>query len=157
MNHETETPLRTSTRVKRPVERYEEWVYNANSTVTKAEPTSLSEALERKDCKLWKEAADSEFKSLVENEVWNLKKLPEGRKAIGCKWIFKRKLKPDGTFERYKARLVAQGYNQVYGEDYDEVFVPVARFESIRTVVSQAVKGENENSPDGCNRCIFEW
>ena len=78
VNHETETPLRTSTRVKRQVERYGEWVYNTNSIVTKAEPTSLSEALGRKDCKLWKEAADSEFKSLVENDVWNLKKLPEG-------------------------------------------------------------------------------
>ena len=62
------------------------------------------------------------------------------RKAIGCKWIFKRKLNPDGTVERYKARLVAQGCNQLYGEDYDEVFAPVARFESIRTVVSQTVK-----------------
>ena len=109
MNHETETPLRTSTRVKRPVERYGEWVYITNGIVTKAEPTSLSEALG----KLWKEAADSEFKSLVENDVWKFKKLPEGRKAIGCKWILKRKLNPDGTVERYKARLVVQGYNQV--------------------------------------------
>ena len=57
MNHETEIPLRT--RVKRPVERYGEWVYNTNSIVTEAEPTSLSEALGRKDCKLWKEATDS--------------------------------------------------------------------------------------------------
>ena len=95
---------------------------------------SLHLSLGRKDCKLWKEAADSEFKSLVENDVWNLKKLPEGRKAIGCKWIFKRKLNPDATVERYKARLVAQGYNQVYREDYDEVCAPVARFKSIRTV-----------------------
>ena len=71
VSHETKTPLRTSTRVKRPVERYGEWVYNTNSIVTKAEPTSLSEALGRKDCKFWKEAADSEFKLLVENDVWN--------------------------------------------------------------------------------------
>ena len=64
----------------------------------------------------------------------------EGRKAIGCKWIFKRKLNPDGIVERYKARLVAQGCNQLYGEDYAEALAPVSRFESIRTVVSQAVK-----------------
>ena len=53
VNNETETPLRTSTRVKRPVERYGEWVYNTNSIVTKAEPTSLSEALGRKVMLYW--------------------------------------------------------------------------------------------------------
>ena len=58
----------------------------------------------------------------------------------GCKWVFKKKLNPDGFVQKYKARLVAQGFSQVYGEDYDEVFAPVARFESVRAVVSQAVK-----------------
>ena len=64
----------------------------------------------------------------------------EGRKeGHRLQMDFLKKINPDGTVERYKARLVAQGYNQVYEEDYDEVFAPVARFESTRTVVSQAV------------------
>ena len=59
------------------MERYGEWVYNTNSIVTnsiftEAGPTSLSKSLGRKDCELWKKAAYSEFKSLVENDVWNL-------------------------------------------------------------------------------------
>ena len=64
----------------------------------------------------------------------------EGRKeGHRLQMDFLKKINHDGTVERYKARLVAQGYNQVYGEDYDEVFAPVAKFESTRTVVSQAV------------------
>ena len=64
----------------------------------------------------------------------------EGRKeGHRLQMDFLKKINPDGTVERYKARLVAQGYNQIYEEDYDEVFAPVARFESTRTVVSQAV------------------
>ena len=57
-------------------------------------------------------------------------------------FFFLRKLNPEGTVERYKARQVAQGYSHVYGEDSDEVFAPVARFESIRTVVSQVLNEE---------------
>ena len=62
----------------------------------------------------------NEFNSLQQNNVWELCELPKGRKAVGCKWVFKRKYNVDGNVERYKARLVAQGYNQKYGIDYDD-------------------------------------
>ena len=84
------------------------------------------------------EAMKNEIDSLKGNDVWHLVKLPEGRKAVGSKWVFKTKHDAEGNIERYKARLVAQGYNQKYGIDYDESFCPVVRFESIRTVIALA-------------------
>ena len=77
---------------------------------------------------------------LEQNEVWNLVKLPEGRKSVGCKWVFKKKHDADGTVERFKARLVAQGYNQKFGVDFDETFSPVVRFESVRTMIALAAE-----------------
>lgn len=79
------------------------------------------------------------MESLHTNEVWDLVELPSGRKAIGCKRVFKRKHDVDGSMERHKARLVAQGFNQKYEVDYDETFCPV-RFESVRTIISLAAK-----------------
>ena len=81
-----------------------------------------------------------ETKSIQENDVWDLVELPKDRKAVGSKWVFKVKTAADGSIERYKARLVAQGFSQKYGLDYDETFCPVVRPESIRTVIALAVK-----------------
>ena len=74
--------------------------------------------------------------SLKENEVWELSTLPPGKKAIGSKWVYKVKTNGDGTIERYKARLVAQGFNQKFGSGYDETFSPVVRQESLRTLIA---------------------
>ena len=68
----------------------------------------------------WKEDADTERHSLMKNETWELVKLPTGKTALGCKWIFKTKYDPDGGISRYKARLVAQGCSQKYGVDYQD-------------------------------------
>ena len=65
---------------------------------------------------------------------------PRGRKAIGSKWVFKRKYDSDGNMKQHKARLVAQGFLQKHGVDYDETFCPVVRFESVRTVIALAAK-----------------
>lgn len=67
-------------------------------------------------------------------------KLPEGRKAIGCEWVFRVKYNDEGQIDRFKGRLVAQGYSQKYGIDYDETFSPAARFSSIRTILAFAVE-----------------
>ena len=143
-NQEHEAQPKKSSRLRKPVERLGEWLYSANSTnvceSADPDPKNLSEALQRPDRKCWIEATESEYDSLIDNNVWELTKLPEGRKPVGCKWVFKKKMNPDGSIQKYKARLVAQGFSQVYGEDYDEVFAPVARFESVRAIVSQAVK-----------------
>ena len=64
-----------------------------------------------------------ELQALQANKTWELVPLPPGKKPIGFKWVFKIKLKADGTVERFKARLVAKGYNQQWGIDYEETFL----------------------------------
>ena len=68
-------------------------------------------------------------------KVW---KIPPGSKPIGCKWIFKRKLKADGSVDKYKARLVAKGYRQKEGLDYFDTYSPVSRITSIKTLIAIA-------------------
>ena len=81
-----------------------------------------------------------EINSLHKHDVWTLTEVPEGRKVIASKQVIKVKHNADGSVEKHKARLVAQGFSQKYGVDYDETFSPVVRFESIRTVIALAVK-----------------
>jgi hypothetical protein len=76
----------------------------------------------------WKEAMEEELHALMRNKTWELALLPEGKKYVGCKWIFTVKQTPEGKIDRYKARLVAKGYSQIYGIDYDETFAPWQRW-----------------------------
>ena len=106
------------------------------------EPRTLEEALASEHGEQWKAAADSEFKSLMDNETWDLVDLPDGREAISCRWVFKVKHTSDGKVERFKGRLVAKGYSQKHGIDYDETFSPVVRFPSIRVLLAYAVQNK---------------
>ena len=106
------------------------------------EPQSIEEALKSEFSEQWNRATDSEYQSLLENETWKLVKLPSGRKPVGCRWIFKSKRGKDGKIERYKALLVAKGYTQRYGGDYDETFSPVVRYSSVRALLPYAVQNE---------------
>uniref|UniRef100_A0AAV1VK26 Integrase catalytic domain-containing protein n=1 Tax=Peronospora matthiolae TaxID=2874970 RepID=A0AAV1VK26_9STRA len=103
-------------------------------------PTTFKSAMESSDSGKWKEACDSEFDSLQRNDTWEIVPLPKGRKAIGCRWVFRVKENQDGEVERFKARLVAKGFSQKFGVDYEETFAPVAKFTSIRVVLSMAAK-----------------
>ena len=77
------------------------------------------------DSKSWFGAMRSELKSMDDNQVWNLVDLPDGGRAVKCKWVFKRKTDMDGNVSIFKARLVAKGFRQLHGIDYDETFSPV--------------------------------
>ena len=70
------------------------------------------------------------------NQVWELVDLLSGRRAIGNKWVLKVKRKSDGSIDKYKVRLVAKGYTQKAGIDYEETFSPVVRVASIRLILS---------------------
>ena len=100
----------------------------------------MNEALNCSEKEQWEAAMQKEMDSIYSNNVWDLVELPENRKPIGSKWVFKKKTKADGSIERYKARLVAQGFSQKQGLDYDETFSPVIRFESFRNLVAVAVQ-----------------
>ena len=80
------------------------------------------------------------MRSLKDNDVWELVELPAERKAVGSKWVYKVNTGADGSVERYKARLVAQGFSQKYGTDYDETFCPVVRQESLRVLLALSVQ-----------------
>ena len=76
----------------------------------------------------------------MQNETWELVELPEDREAIGCKWVFKVKYTSSGEIERFKGRLVAKGYAQKHGIDFDETFSPVVRFSSVRALLAFGVQ-----------------
>nr|AAT58810.1 putative polyprotein [Oryza sativa Japonica Group] len=101
-------------------------------------PKSISEAYASPDADYWKEAVRSEMDSIIANGTWEVTERPYGCKPVGCKWVFKKKLRPDGTIEKYKARLVAKGYTQKEGEDFFDTYSPVARLTTIRVLLSLA-------------------
>jgi hypothetical protein len=81
-----------------------------------------------------------EYNSLIENNTWTLCQLPQGRKAIKNKWVFKTKLDANGNVSRYKARLVVKGCSQKYGIDYQEIFSPVIRYQTVRYLIALSVQ-----------------
>jgi len=85
-----------------------------------------------------------EYNSLMANNTWTLVPLPPSRKPVSCKWVFKIKQGVNGEVERYKARLVARGFTQTYGVDYNETFAPVAKFTSIRCILALAALEDME-------------
>ncbi|KAL2252641.1 UNVERIFIED_CONTAM: Retrovirus-related Pol polyprotein from transposon TNT 1-94 [Sesamum indicum] len=102
------------------------------------DPITFKDAMASSEAKQWKEAVKSEMDSIVSNGTWVLVDLPPGCTTIGCKWIFKRKLKPDGTIDKFKARSVAKGFKQKEGIDYFYTYSPVARLTTIRVLIALA-------------------
>ncbi|GKC72971.1 zinc finger, CCHC-type containing protein, partial [Tanacetum coccineum] len=106
--------------------------------IIEEDPRTLSEAMASRDVAFWKEAVQSEIDSIMHNDTWELIDLPLGCKALGCKWILKRKMKVDGSIDKYKARLVIQGFRQKEGIDFFDTYAPVARISTIRLLLALA-------------------
>ncbi|CAI7729180.1 unnamed protein product [Closterium sp. NIES-53] len=102
------------------------------------EPKTLAEALSGPDAEKWKQSVKEEYDSLLENETWELCELPRGKKAISSKLIFRHKYGPDGELTRYKSRLVAKGFQQTKGKDFDEIFPPVGYGTTLRVMLGMA-------------------
>ncbi|KAL0556644.1 hypothetical protein IC582_005158 [Cucumis melo] len=101
------------------------------------DPVSFDEAIQDEK---WKIAMDQEIDAIRRNETWELMELPTNKQALGVNWVYRTKLKSDGNVEKYKARLVVKGYKQEYGVDYEEIFAPVTRIETIRLILSLAAQ-----------------
>ena len=99
--------------------------------------SSFKEAIDSSKSPFWKEAIDSEIKSIMEN-TWTLPHLPPRCKHVSCKWVFKKKLRPDGTVDKYKARLVTKSFTQQKGIDFFDTYSPVIRISSIRILLTLA-------------------
>ena len=137
--------VRRSTREKRHpnyLKDYEVELNNCSVTscfftgvLTSEEPTSYDEA---QSCPNWQKAMLEEIEALHKNETWELVPKPENCEPITCKWVFRLKKKLDGTIDKFKARLVARGFSQNYGLDYEETFSPVAKMATVRTLISLA-------------------
>ncbi|GJZ35330.1 zinc finger, CCHC-type containing protein [Tanacetum coccineum] len=100
------------------------------------DPRTYDEAMQSRDAAFWKEAIDDEIGSIMENNTWVLSDLPHGCKPLGCKWIYKRKMKVD--IDKFKARLVIQGFIQKEGIDYFDTYATVAHITTIRLLLALA-------------------
>ncbi|GKD00524.1 putative ribonuclease H-like domain-containing protein [Tanacetum coccineum] len=103
--------------------------------LSQEEPKKVIQALKDPS---WIEAMQDELLQFKLQKVWTLVDLPNGKRAIGTKWVYRNKKDERGIVIKNKARLVAQGYTQEEGIDYDEVFAPVARIEAIRLFLAYA-------------------
>ena len=95
--------------------------------------------------------------SIMSNNIWILSDLPPGCKSIGCRWIFRKKLKSDGTLDKYKARLVAKGFNQLKDNDYFDTFAPIARITFYLTLDCFSRNSQSSYTSNVCEDCISEW
>ena len=95
-------------------------------------PQNLKEALISPDAIFWKEAVNYEMKFLFSNKTWKLVNLPLDCKTTGCKWVLRKKLKLDGSIDKFKARLVAKGFKQKVDLNFFGTFSSITRIISIR-------------------------
>ena len=102
------------------------------------EPNTIHDALNCEHSSQWKEALRSEYESLIKNKTWDLVPRPKNTNIVGNRWVFKEKRNSDGSIDRFKARFCAQGFTQTHGVDYEEVYSPVARMTSIRSLLALA-------------------
>jgi hypothetical protein len=109
--------------------------------VQSSDPQSYGEAAGNP---FWESTMQEEYNSLLKNHTWDLVPLPSRRKLVKCRWAYRTKSATYGQISRYKARIVAKGFQKVHGIDYDETFALVANMDSIRLALSIASSKEWE-------------
>lgn len=143
-------PRKLTRAVKRPKGLIEDY-YTEFTThgrgylaVAGVEPRSYKEVIDGPDAELWMKAMQEEIDALVKCGTWSVAELPKNRTAVGSKWTFKIKRDVNGMPIRYKVRLMAQGFTQRPGIDYDEMFAPVARMASVHCLLAIAAAEDME-------------
>ncbi|KAJ9567480.1 hypothetical protein OSB04_003446 [Centaurea solstitialis] len=114
--------LRRSNRERQEPDRYLGFLVSQDGGDLN-EPTSYGEAVSGSESEQWQEAMKAEMQSMYDNQVWGLTDLPQHCRAVGRKWVFKKKTDMDGNVHTFKARLVTKGFTQTHGIDYDETFL----------------------------------
>lgn len=113
-----------------PVVESEQAMSMAESTSKIYEPNTYDEAISDPiHGRRWREAIEEELQNLENHHTWEYEELPNNRKAIGSKWVFKVKYHPNGSVARFKARLVAQEFSQIQGIGFSETFAPTVKRE----------------------------
>lgn len=155
-NAEIRRQLRDRVTLRRP-NKFDDFVMTVASEMhDQKEPLDYKEATTCLDREKWIQAMQQEIQSLKENQTWVMTKLPPGKKAIPNKWVFKLKSNPDGSVDKYKARLVIKGYSQRKGEDYDQTYSPVAKGGTIRALLSIAAnKNMSLTQFDVCTAFLY--
>ena len=142
----TPMPIRSSGRTRRAPQMFGDYVtgqelenlaLHCDALVSSGLPNSAKDAIKDPN---WKAAMDREFKSLEDNDVWELVKPPPGQGIISGKWHFAHKLDEKGNVVKYKARFVARGFTQTPGIDYHDTYSPTAKLSTLRTVLATGVK-----------------
>jgi hypothetical protein len=123
-------------RESKPLERFCSYIMMVRS-IRESEPSTFEEATSRQ---VWRDAMMEEYNSIMKNDVWEVVPRPEGKLVVTSRWLYKLKHATNGSIKKYKARFVARGFSQVEGVDYDETFALVARYTSIRAVISIATE-----------------
>ena len=127
------------------------------SFMVEGEPNTYHEAVTSPEGPQWKEAIKNEIDSILQNHTWELVDLPVGCKPLGYRWIFKKKMKADGSIDKYKARLVIKGFRQKEGLDYFDTYSPVTRITSIRLVLAITSLRSFGSAPNGCKNGFSKW
>jgi transposase InsO family protein len=107
---------------------------------TDKDPRTFKQAIKSENAVEWQKAMKDEINAIERNQTWELVDVPKNKNIVGSKWVYKKKL--DNGNEKFKARLVAQGFSQKFGDDYDEVFAPVGHTTTLRILGS--VAGSNK-------------
>nr|GEU47325.1 zinc finger, CCHC-type [Tanacetum cinerariifolium] len=132
-------PIRRSTRTRHAPNRMSLYIdAEEHELGDLCEPANYKAALLDHESEKWLNAMNVEMQSMKDNEVWVLVELPPNVKTVGSKWLFKKKTDMDGVVHTYKAHLVAKGYTQTLGIDYEETFSLVAYIRAIRILIAIA-------------------
>lgn len=129
--------LRDREQLRAP-DRYPDYASSSLFLMEGIEPKNFQEALESDRSQQWKEAMDEELAALEKNKTWILTEPPKKETVLPNRWVFKVKLKDDGTIDRYRARLVVKSFLQRPGLDYFGTFSPVVKFDSIQMMLALA-------------------